>query len=197
MHGYRSAFLVAAAVAVGSSLFAAVFIRRRRGERAPRDGQPQAAVMPRRPAIDALEVRWPGLATHAVRVLLRMPGPVRGRGLAGALNRAQAAFNRGDFQAVLALFADDVDYVPPPPLSPTPIRGRPAVLRFWQAITDRYQRSTITNLSIEETSPSHLVRTARLAHAGPDGTLEYVIRQTTQLQRGRVARQVNETVDRA
>jgi hypothetical protein len=79
----------------------------------------------------------------------------------------------------------------------TPIRGRTAVLRFWQAIPGRYQRSTITNLSIEETSPRRFVRTARLSHTGPDSTLEYVIRQTTQVRRGRVVRQFNQTLEGA
>jgi ketosteroid isomerase-like protein len=145
--------------------------------------------------MDTLEVRWPGLAAHAAGLLLRLPGPVRRRGLASAFDRAEAAFNRGDFQAVLALFADDVDYVPPPALSRTPIRGRAAVLRFWQAMPGRYQRSTITNLSVEEASPRYYVRTARLSHTGPDSTLQYVIRQTTQVRRGRVVRQVNETLE--
>ena len=163
LYGYRSAFLAAAAVAVAGSLFAVLFVRWRRGDRA----------------------------------LLRMPAPMRRRGLASAFDRAEDAFNRGDFRAVLALFTDDVDYVPPPPLSGTPIRGRAAVLRFWQAMADRYQRSTITNLSIEETSKSRFVRTARLSHAGPDNTLEYVIRQTTQVRRGRVVRQVNEVLQGA
>jgi hypothetical protein len=81
--------------------------------------------------------------------------------------------------------------------SVTPIRGRTAVLRFWQAMPGRYQRSTITNLSVEETSPRRFVRTARLSHTGPDSTLQYVIRQTTQVRRGRVVRQVNETLEGA
>jgi predicted MFS family arabinose efflux permease len=197
VHGYRSAFLVAAAVAVASSLFAVLFVRWRRGEKVPRASQPASADMMRRPAMDALEVRWPGLASHAAGLLLRVPSPVRRRGLASAFGRAQDAFNRGDFQAVLALFADDVDYVPPPPLSGTPIRGRAAVLRFWQAMPGRYPQSTITNLSIEETSRSRFVRTARLSHAGPDSALQYVIRQTTQVRRGRVVRQVNEVLEGA
>ena len=197
VHGYRSAFLVAAAVAVACSLFALAFVRWRHGEKTPQSGRPRSAGVMRRPVMDTLEVRWPGLAAHAAGLLLRLPGPVRRRGLARALDRAQAAFNRGDFQAVLALFADDVDYVPPPPLSRTPIRGRTAVLRFWQAMPDRYQRSTITNLSVEQTRPRRLVRTARLSHTGPDSTLDYVIRQTTQIRRGRVVRQVNETLEGA
>ena len=78
-----------------------------------------------------------------------------------------------------------------------PDRCGTAVLRFWQAIPDRYQRSTITNLSVEQTRPRRLVRTARLSHTGPDSALEYVIRQTTQIRRGRVVRQVNETLEGA
>jgi MFS family permease len=196
VYGYRSAFLVAAAVAVATSLFALVFVRWRRGENASPSGRPRSTGVMRRPVMDTLEVRWPRLAAHAAGLSLRLPGPVRRRGLASALDRAQAAFNRGDFQAVLALFADDVDYVPPP-LSRTPIRGRTAVLRFWQAMPGRYPRSTITNLSVEETRPRRLVRTARLSHTEPDSTMEYVIRQTTQIRRGRVVRQVNETLEGA
>ena len=195
LYGYRSAFLVAAGVAATSSLFALLFVRWRRSDKAAleasRAASPDTA---RRPAMDVLEVRWPGVAAHAARMLLRMPAPIRRRGLASAFNRAQDAFNRGDFPAVLALFTDDADYVPPPPLSARPIRGRAAVLRFWQDMLDRYQRSTIRNLSIEETSKSRFVRTARLSHTGADSTLEYVIRQTTEIRRGRVIRQVNELV---
>jgi EmrB/QacA subfamily drug resistance transporter len=196
VHGYRSAFLVAAVVAVACALFALLFVRWRRGEKVGRSGQPADTGTIKRPVMDTLEVRWPGLAAHAAGLLLRMPGPLRRRGLASAFDRAQAAFNRGDFQSVLALFADDVDYTPPPPLSRTPIRGRTEVLRFWQAMPGRYQRSTITNLSVEQASPRRFVRTARLSHSGPDSTLEYVIRQTAQIRRGRVVQQVNETLER-
>ncbi len=193
--GYRSAFLVAAGVAVASSLFALLFVRWRRTDKAAlRASQPARAALTRRPAMDTLEVRWPGLAAHFVRVLLRMPSPVRRRGLASAFARAENAFNRGDFRTVLALFADDVDYIPPAPLSGAPIRGRAGVLRFWRDMLDRYPQSTITNLSIEETSKSRFVRTAMLSHTGPDSTLEYVIQQITQVRRGRVVRQVNEVL---
>jgi EmrB/QacA subfamily drug resistance transporter len=57
VHGYRSAFLVAAAVAVASSLFALLFVRWRRGGKVPRASQPTSADMMRRPAMDALEIR--------------------------------------------------------------------------------------------------------------------------------------------
>ena len=149
---------MAAAVAVASSLFALLFVRWRRGDKAAlRASRAASPGMTRRPAMDTLEVRWPGVAAHAVRMLLRMPAPIRRRGLASAFDRAQDAFSRGDFRAVLALF------------------------------TDR-------NLSVEETGKSRFVRTARLSHARVDSTLEYVIRQTTELRRGRVVRQVNEIV---
>lgn len=198
VHGYRTAFLVAAAIAVASSLFAAAFIRWRPADKAAlRASRPASAGQARRPAMDMIEVRWPGFAAHTARTLLRMPVPLRRRGLASAFGRAEAAFNRGDFAAVLALFTDDVDYVPPPPLSGTPIRGRAEVLRFWEAMPGRYPRSTITNLSVEETGRNRIVRTARLSHAGPDAALEYVIRQTTQLSRGWVVRQVNEVLPAA
>jgi EmrB/QacA subfamily drug resistance transporter len=194
VYGYGAAFGVAAAVAVASSVFAVIFVRRRRDEKAARSDQPRGTARMRRPAMDTLEVRWPAVAAHAAGLMLRLPGPVRRRGLASAFGRAEAAFNRGDFQAVLALFADDVDYVPPPPLSATTIRGRTAVLGFWQAMPARYQRSTITNLALEEAGARQFVRTARLRHTGAGATVEYVIRQTTQVRRGRVVRQVNEIV---
>jgi ketosteroid isomerase-like protein len=146
-----------------------------------------------RPVMDAIEVRAPEVSALALRALPRLPPRVRRTVLAGAFARAEAAFNRGDFEAVLALFADDVEYVPPPALHHgPPIVGRPAVLRFWQDVLERYDRSAIANLSVEETSRNRFVRTARLTHDGPDGALTYVIRQTTDLRRGRVARQVNE-----
>jgi EmrB/QacA subfamily drug resistance transporter len=79
VHGFRSAFLVAAGVAVGCSLLALAFVRWRRGEKAFPSGQPERTGEMRRPAMDTLEVRHPGLAAHAVRLLLRMPGPVRAK----------------------------------------------------------------------------------------------------------------------
>lgn len=41
------------------------------------------------------------------------------------------------------------------------------------------------------------VRTARLSHTRPHSTFQYVIRQTTQVRRGRVVRQINETLEGA
>lgn len=147
----------------------------------------------RRPLLDAIEVRAPAIAALANRLMLRMPARLRRRLLTGAFTRAENAFNRADFEAIFALFADDVEYVPPPALhAGQPIAGRAAVLRFWQDVLKRYERSRITNLSIEETSRTRLIRTARLSHDGPDGTVEYMIRQTTDLRHGQVVRQVNE-----
>jgi len=146
-----------------------------------------------RPPMDAAEVRAPALAALAVRLLAHVPAAARRRVLADAFDRAERAFNRGDLEAVFALFAEDVEYVPPPALHEgRPIIGRAAVERFWQEALARFEHSTITNLSIEETSPGRFVRTARLSHEGPGGPLRYVIRQTTELRAGRVVRQVNE-----
>ncbi len=49
----------------------------------------------------------------------------------------------------------------------------------------------------EEASPGHMVRRARLRHTPLHGgePLEYVIVQTTELKRGRVARQLNELAE--
>jgi MFS family permease len=94
VHGYRSVFLVAAAVAAGCSLFALLFVRWRRREKTLPSGRPERTDEMRRPAMDTLEVRHPGLAAHAVRLLLRMPGPVRRRGLASVFNRAGARCSR-------------------------------------------------------------------------------------------------------
>jgi Universal stress protein family/SnoaL-like domain len=52
-------------------------------------------------------------------------------------SRAEAAFNRGDFEAIFALFAEDVRYVPPPALGEGAINGRVAVLAFWHAIASQ------------------------------------------------------------
>lgn len=141
----------------------------------------------RRPGLDSVELRAPRLAAVAVRLILRMPASFRRRVLADAFDRAQDAFNRGD------LDTDDVEYLPPPALyAGEPIIGRAAVLRFWQEILARFEENTIANLSLEEASPARFVRTARLTHKRRDGTLDYVIRQTTELRAGRVAHQVNE-----
>jgi ketosteroid isomerase-like protein len=137
-------------------------------------------------------VHFPGAAALLVRALGRSPSSVRRRVLADAFGRAERAFNRGDLDAVFALFAKDVECVPPPPLHEgQPLSGRDAVRRFWTEVGARFTESRITNLTIEETAPARFVRTAELVHHGANETLRYRIRQTTELSRGRVARQVN------
>jgi ketosteroid isomerase-like protein len=134
----------------------------------------------------------------AARALGILPGPLRQRALQSAFDRAREAFNRGDIEAVMALFAQDVEYLPPPPLSREEIRGRSDVLAFWHDIFARYPTSTIENLSLDEAEPGRFVRRARLRHTRQDGeVLEYVILQTTILRGGRVVRQVNELTEDA
>ena len=154
----------------------------------------------RRPLADRIEVGAPGLAALAARAVGRLPGVIRRRALEGAFDRAGDAFNRGDLEAVFALFAPDVEYGPPPPLHDGgPLCGRAAVLDFWRGVQARYDDSSIENLSIEEARPGRIVRRARLHHrlrtTGED--LDYVITQTTELHRGRVVRQVNVLGDKA
>ena len=149
---------------------------------------------PRRPLADRIEVAAPGLAAVTVRLLGRAPEPIRRRALAQAFERAAHAFNRGDLEAVFAPFADEVEYVPPPPLhAGPPLQGRAAVLDFWRGILARYDHNKIENLSLEETGPSRFVRHARLEHRSVTRheELEYTIVQTTELVCGRVNRQVN------
>lgn len=147
-----------------------------------------------RPLADRLELAAPAVAALAVRLLGLLPEPIRRRALKSAFERARAAFDRGDIEAVMALFADDVEYVVPPPLGGQTIHGREAALDFWRGVFARFERSSIENLSLEEAAPGRLVRRARLCHeGGPDGeSLDYTIRQTTVLEAGRVVRQVNE-----
>lgn len=149
----------------------------------------------RRSAIERLELRAPAVAAVLARLAGRLPRPVRRRALEGAFDRAAHAFNRGDFDALFALFADDVEYVPPPELRPPErLDGRDAVLEFWRAVRARFPDSTIENLSLEETEPNRFVRTARLVHRDASGSeLSYEIVQTTELRGGRVVRQVNES----
>jgi ketosteroid isomerase-like protein len=148
--------------------------------------------MAKRPLADRLEVAAPGIAALAVRALGHAPEPIRRRVLENAFARAQAAFNRGDFEAIFALFSDDVRYVPPPALSEEVVSGREHVLAFWRAIATRFDSSTIENLSVEALAPERFVRTARLTHRRGDDELSYVIRQVTELRGGRVVAQVNE-----
>lgn len=156
---------------------------------------PHASAAAGRPFVDRVEVAAPSLAAILARTVARLPAPLRGRVLADAFDRAEAAFNRGDFEAIFALFADDVHYVPPPPLGKEPIDGRIAVLAFWQAVSARFERSTIENLSVEEVEPRRFVRTARLTHRAADGDeVSYVIRQVTELHGGRVVSQINEQI---
>ena len=152
-----------------------------------------------RPLPDRIEVAVPALAAVLARLLSLAPARVRGRALEGAFDRAREAFNRGDMEAVFALFSADVEYVPPPTLyEGPPITGRGAVLAFWNDQLGRFQSSSIENLSLEEAGRGRFVRRAALRHihAGEGVPLEYVILQTTELRRGRVVRQVNE-LDRA
>jgi predicted Zn-dependent protease with MMP-like domain/ketosteroid isomerase-like protein len=148
----------------------------------------------RRPLADRVEVAAPGAAAFAARALGHMPAPVRRRALLAAFDRARDAFNRGDLEAVFALFAADVEYVPPPPLyQGEPLRGRAAVLEFWRDVFARYESSAIENLSLEEAAPGRFVRRARLVHRPGQGgnALAYSIVQTTELAAGRVVRQLN------
>ncbi|HME03058.1 MAG TPA: hypothetical protein VKG38_08505, partial [Solirubrobacteraceae bacterium] len=73
------------------------------------------------------------------------------------------------------------------------LRGRTAVLDFWRDVLARYDESTIENLSLEEASPGHIVRRARLRHRSRASgeALNYVIVQTTELKGGHVVRQIN------
>lgn len=147
-----------------------------------------------RPLADRLEVGAPSLATLGVRAVGALPEQLRRRILQAAFDRARDAFNRGDLDVVFALFADDVEYAPPPPLTDGgPLKGRAAVLGFWRDVFGHYDNNTIENLSLEETSRGHFVRRARLQHRLRDTgeTLDYVIVQTTELDAGRVVRQVN------
>jgi len=68
-----------------------------------------------------------------------------------------------------------------------------AVLDFWRGVLARYEDSTIENLSLEEALPGRIVCHARLHHrsSATGETLDYVIVQSTELERGRVVRQIN------
>ena len=141
-----------------------------------------------------MEIGAPRLAALLARGVGRLPEPLRRRILQAAFERARDAFNRGDLEAVFALFAADVEYGPPPPLHKgDPLRGRAAVFDFWRSVRQRYDRSAIENLSLEEATPGCIVRRARLRHrsSASGDELAYVIVQTTELERGRVVRQMN------
>jgi hypothetical protein len=141
-----------------------------------------------RPLADRFEVIAPSIVAFVARTVSRGPAPLRRRVLGDAFARAEAAFNRGDYEAIFALFADDVHYIPPPGLGQGPINGRAAVLAFWRSV------SLIENLSLEEAGPRRFVRTARLTHRADRDELSYVIRQVTELRGGRVISQVNEQI---
>ena len=149
-----------------------------------------------RPLADRLEIAAPSLTAIAARAAGHLPEPIRRRVLASALARAEAAFNRGDYEAVFALFADDAEYVPPPALSQAPITGRDGILKFWRLTGARLQASTIKNVSLDETAPARFTRTLRLTHQSDgDEIITYLIRQVTELRRGQVVAQVNEQIE--
>jgi ketosteroid isomerase-like protein len=147
-----------------------------------------------RPLADRVEVAAPSFVAIIARVVARLPAPLRRRLLNDVFARAEAAFNRGDFEAIFALFAEDVHYVPPPALGEGAINGRAAVLAFWQAIATRFGVSTIQNLSVEEVTPRRFVRTARITHRTDGDELSYAIRQVTEVCGGRAASQINEQI---
>jgi hypothetical protein len=147
-----------------------------------------------RPLADRIEVGVPSLAAFVARIIGNLPISIRRRVLQSAFNRARDAFNRGDLEVVFALFAPDVEYVPPPPLHKAgPLHGRAAVFDFWHGIFECYDENTIENLFLDEVSSGSFVRRARLRHRSVtlDETLDYTIIQTTVLEHGRVVRQVN------
>lgn len=149
----------------------------------------------RRPLVDQIEVHAPNLVAFINRMALRLPAPLRRRLAVDAFDRAEAAFNRGDFELICALFTANAEYVPPPALhSGKPIIGGAAMLQFWNDVLARYPNSTITNLSLQQATARQFVRTARLSHEGPTGQLSYTIRQTTELLHGRIIRQINEEI---
>jgi ketosteroid isomerase-like protein len=151
-------------------------------------------VAARRPVIDSLEVSAPALASLLARLVGQLPAGIRRQALQAAFDRARDAFNRGDLEAVFALFAEDVEYAPPPPLhTGAPLHGRAQVLEFWSGVRARYETNMIENLALDESAPGRFVRRARLCHcsSGCSRRLEYTIVQTTELRRGRVVRQVN------
>ncbi len=148
----------------------------------------------RRPLADRLELEAPRAAALAARAVARLPGSIRRRVLRTAFDRARDAYNRGDMEVVFALFAPDVEYGPPPPLhSGAALHGRTAVLDFWREVLTRFDENTIENLALEEASPGRIVRRARLHHRSSltGEELGYEIVQSTELQGGRVIRQVN------
>lgn len=151
-----------------------------------------------RPLADRVEVAAPGLAALIARVLIHLPEPLRRRVLGAAFDRTRDAFNRGDLEAVFALFDAEVEYVPPPALyQGGPLKGREAVFAFWRDVLARYEDSTIANLSLEEAVPGRIVRGARLCHRSraEGDQISYEIVQTTELAGGRVVRQVNTQAD--
>jgi len=156
---------------------------------------PSSNVQVGRPLADRIEVAVPSIAAIAARGASHLPAPVRRRALISALARAEGAFNRGDYEAVFALFTNATRYVPPPALSTTPISGRAAILEFWHSIGARFRNSTIENLSLDEAAPERFTRTLRLTHQTEDSEISYVIRQVTKLHHGRVVSQVNEQID--
>jgi ketosteroid isomerase-like protein len=149
----------------------------------------------RRPLIDQIEVYAPNFVALINRMALQLPAPLRRRLVEAAFDRAEAAFNRGDFEPICALFTANAEYVPPPALhNGQPIIGRAAMLQFWNDVLARYPKSSITNLSIQQATARQFVRTAKLSHEGPAEHLSYVIRQTTELRHGSIIRQINEAI---
>jgi len=148
-----------------------------------------------RPVADRLELAAPSLAAIAARVAGRLPPSARRRVLRSALARAEAAFNRGDFEVVFALFTDRAHYVPPPALSRVPLSGRQAIVEFWRESATRFRISSVENVSLDEILPQRFTRTLRIRHRTDGEELSYIIRQVTELRQGRVVSQINEQIE--
>ena len=114
--------------------------------------------------------------------------------LAGAFRRAEAAFERGDAEALFASFGPEVDYAPPPPLNgPARLRGRKAVVAFWLDVFSRWEHHSIATAALDDEGAGVIRRRATIRHwGGADrNALEYEVEQLTEIRDGRVARQIN------
>lgn len=125
---------------------------------------------------------------------MRLPGGPRRRLLFDAFGRAEAAFNRGDLDAVFAAFAREVDYLPPSVLpGARPLHSKAEVVAFWRGMFERFAENSIENLELSELRPGVLRRRAVLCHreAGGEEPIRYEIEQITEFRAGQVVLQHN------
>ena len=94
----------------------------------------------RRPVVDRLALRYPGLLRASIALTMSLPhSRFRNWAISGFVRRGYEAFNRGDLEAASASFASDIEYEVPEELPDSGVvRGRQAVIEAWARLQEDF-----------------------------------------------------------